>query len=71
METLPGSSNNNLKRKKKRSFMQQVKKKFKTNSSFVKGRSFDSTEYEYFIRVLQLERNFEGTPEEKRKKPCH
>lgn len=67
MDTLSGSSINNLKRKKKRSFMQQVKKRFKKNPSFVKGRSFDTAEYEYFLRVLELERSFEGTPEEKRK----
>lgn len=56
-----------FKRRKKRSFIQQVKKKFKKGYLVSEDSSFNNDEHDYFLRVLELERNFEGNLDEKSK----
>lgn len=56
-----------IKRRKKRSFIQQVKKKFKKGYLMSEDSSFNNDEHDYFLRVLELERNFEGKLDEKSK----
>lgn len=52
------------KRKKKRSFMQRVQR-LGQSKSFCNSTKFETDEYEYFVRVLKMTRNFEGNKDEK------
>lgn len=44
------------KRKKKRSFLTNIKKKFAKSRDFARGNHIEEDTYQYFIRVLELER---------------
>ncbi|XP_022195059.2 nucleolar protein 9 [Nilaparvata lugens] len=54
------------KRKKKRSFVQSVKKKFKSGSSTAHGSYLDQDTHEYFLRVFEQSRQTFENDEEKR-----
>ncbi|XP_054275348.1 uncharacterized protein LOC128994672 [Macrosteles quadrilineatus] len=58
-------SKQTFKRKKQRSFITKVKKRFKSGN-FCKGVRVDSVEHDYFVRIFELDRNFNGSTEEKK-----